>query len=91
MIYHSFPFVVCHGSISSEQDQQFQSLQIEWCTPELIVKTTIELEGNIELTSQTFVGHVNLSLANSQATIFRISVGDFVRTLEIELIEVMQL
>jgi len=38
----------------------------------------IKQEGNFELTSLTFVGHVNLSLANSQATIFWISVGDFV-------------
>ena len=33
-------------------------------------------EGNFELTSPTVVGHVNLPLANSQATIVRISVGD---------------
>jgi hypothetical protein len=37
----------------------------------------IKQEGNFELTSRTFVGHVNLSLANSQATIFRVSVGDW--------------
>jgi len=47
----------------------------------LIVKTTIKQEGNFELTSRTFVGHVNLSLATSLATIVRISVGDCVRNL----------
>jgi hypothetical protein len=62
-----------------ECDPQFQSLQSETCTPELMVKTAIKQEGNFELTSRTFVGHVNLSLANSQATIIQISVGDCVR------------
>jgi len=47
-------------------------------------------EGNFELTSCTFVGHIYLSLANSKATIFRISVGDCVQNPEIESIEVLQ-
>jgi hypothetical protein len=38
----------------------------------------IKQDVNFELTSQTFVGHVNLSLANSQATISQIAVGDWV-------------
>jgi len=62
-----------------EYDPQFQSLQIEACTPKVIVTTTIKEEGNFEPNSRMFVGHVNLSLANGQATILRISVGDFVR------------
>jgi len=65
--------------MSGEYDPQFQSLQIETCTPKSIVKTMIKQEGNFELTSRMFVGHVNLSLANSQATIFRITVGDCIR------------
>ena len=62
-----------------EYDPQFQSLQIGTCTPTLIVKTTIKQEGNFELTSRMFLGHVNLSLANSQATILWITVGDCVQ------------
>jgi len=38
----------------------------------------IKQEGYIELTLQAFVGHVNLCLFNTQATIFRISDGSFV-------------
>jgi len=67
--------------MSGEYDPQFQSLQIETCTPKLIVKTMIEQEGNFELTSRTFVGHVNLFLANSRATILQIPVGDCDRNL----------
>jgi len=73
--------------MSSEQDPQFQKLQIETCIPKLIVKTMIKDVGNIELASQMFVGHVNLSLANSQAAILRYTIGDFVRYLSIESIE----
>jgi hypothetical protein len=64
--------------MSSEQDPQFQLLQIETCTPKLTIKTTIKQEGNFELTSQTMVGLVNLLLDYSQGTIFRMSVGDCV-------------
>jgi len=74
----SFPFAVCHRCMSSEYEPRFQLLQIKTCTPRLIMKATVHQDGHCELTSQTFVGHVNLSLANSQATIIRISVGDFV-------------
>jgi len=56
----------------------------------LIVITMIKQEGCFELTSQSFVGHVNLSFANSQATSFRIFVGDFVRNPEIKSLEVLQ-
>jgi len=38
----------------------------------------IEQEGNFEFTLRTFVGHVNLSMAKSQAMSIRISVGNFV-------------
>jgi hypothetical protein len=62
-----------------EYDPQFQLLQIEPCTPELIIKTLIIYEGNFKLTSRMFVGHVNMSFANSLDTILRISVGDCVR------------
>jgi hypothetical protein len=79
MICHSFPFGVCHRSMSGDYDPQFQLLQIETWSSKLIVKTTIIQEGNFELTSRTIVGHVNLSLANGQATINRISVGDCIR------------
>jgi len=58
----------------SEYDPQFQCPQIETGTSKVIVKTIIKQEGKFELTSRMTVGHVNLSLANSQATIFRISV-----------------
>jgi len=78
MFYLSFPFVICVRSMSGESDPQFQSLPIETCTPKLIVKTTIRQEGNFELASQMFVGHVNRSLANRQATIIWISVRDCV-------------
>ena len=47
-------------------------------------------EGNFELTSRTFVGHVNRSSANSQATILRMSVGDVVPNFNREWIEVLQ-
>jgi hypothetical protein len=50
----------------------------------------ITQEGNFELTSRTFVGHVNLSLATGHGTIFRTSVGDCARNPEIESIEVLQ-
>jgi len=90
MIGLSFPYVVCHRSMSTEYDPQFQLLQIETCTPELIVKTPIKQEGNFELTSCTYVGHVNLSFANGQATILRITVGVTVQHRKIESVEVSQ-
>jgi len=65
--------------MSGEQDPRYQALQIEMCTPNLIVKRTIEQEANFELTSRTFMGYVNLTWANSNATIFQISVGGRVR------------
>ena len=74
----------------NEYDPKFQLLQIETCTPELIMKTMIEQEQNFELTPRKFVGHVNLSLANRQANILRISVGDFVQNMYIALIDVLQ-
>lgn len=74
MIFLSFPFVICHRGMSSEWDPQFQSLQFKTCTSKLIIKITIKQAGNFEYTSETFVGCVMLSLANSQATIVRISV-----------------
>jgi len=74
MMNLSFPFVVCHRSMSGKYDPQFQLLQIETCTSKLIVKTTVKQEGNFKLTSREFVGHVYLALANSQAIIFRMSV-----------------
>jgi hypothetical protein len=42
----------------------------------LIMKRKIKQEGNFELTLETFVGHANLYMVNSQAIILRISVGD---------------
>jgi len=90
MINLSFPFVTCQRSMSGEYDPQFQLLQIETCTPKLMVKTTIEQEVNFELTSRRFVGHVNLSFANSQATIFRIQLGDCVWNASISSNDVLQ-
>jgi hypothetical protein len=55
-----------------------QKLQIESGTHKFIVKTMMIQEGNFELTSQMIVGHVNLSLAKIQVTIFRISEGNCV-------------
>jgi len=43
-----------------------------------------------ELTSQRFVGHVNMRLANNQATIVGITVGDFVQYPYTESIEILQ-
>jgi len=82
-------YVVCHRSISGEYDHQFQTVQIETWVANLIIKTTIQQEGNFALTSQTFVGHVNLILSNSQAPIFWISVGDWVQNPWIESIEAL--
>jgi len=62
--------------MSSEYDPQFESLQLEICSPKLIVKTMIKNEVNIDLTLRMFVGHENLFLASSQPTIFRITVWD---------------
>jgi hypothetical protein len=73
-----------------EYDPEFQWLQIETYAPKLIVATRIIQEWNIERTSRTFVGHVNLCLAKSQPTIFRISVGDCVQKPSTESIEVLQ-
>jgi len=56
----------------------------------LYFKTRIKQEGNFELSSRTFVVHVNLSSANCQATIIQITVGSFVQNPEMELIEVLQ-
>jgi hypothetical protein len=70
-------------------DPQYQWLQINNFNPKLILNTTIKPEGDFELTSQTFVGHVNLILGNLQATMFRISVGDSVRNPYIESIEIV--
>jgi len=67
--------------MSSEYDRQFQLLQVETCSRKSIVKITITQEGNFELTSLLFVGHANLTLANSTATIFQIPVSEFVQNL----------
>jgi len=75
----------------SKYNAQFKLPRIVTYTPKLIVKTMIKQERNFELTSGVFVGHANLSLAKSQATILRISVGNCVCDPEIELIEVVQL
>jgi hypothetical protein len=64
--------------MSGEYDPHFQLLQIETCTSKLIVKTMIKQDENIELTSETFAGHVDLSFANSQDTIVQIAVSDSV-------------
>jgi hypothetical protein len=84
MINPSFTYITCHGSMSGKYDPPCQLLQFETCTLKLIVKTSINQEGTFELIPRTFVGHVNLSLANSQATIFRICVSDFIQNLLIE-------
>jgi len=76
--------------MSAEYDPQFRSLQIWTCIPKLIVKTKVQQEVNFEFASQMFVWHVDLSLANSQATIFRFSVGDCVWNPSIQPIEVIQ-
>jgi len=65
-------------------------VQIETCTPKFIVKTMIEHEGNIDLTSQTYVGHANLPLTSSQSTRFVTSIGDIVRNPLLWSIEVSQ-
>jgi hypothetical protein len=49
MINPLFQFVICHRGISGTFDPQFQLLQIETCTPELIIKVKIEQDGNYEL------------------------------------------
>jgi len=54
------------------------------------LKAMIKQEGNFELTSQTFVRGVNLSLSNSQATKFWMPVNVFGRNTESKLIEVFQ-
>jgi hypothetical protein len=56
----------------------------------LIVKTTMSLEGIFKLTSRTFVGDVNLPMANSQVTDFLISVGNWVPNRQTKFIEVLQ-
>jgi hypothetical protein len=70
-------------------DPHFQLLEIETCTPKLIVKKPIYPDRNSELTSLMFVGHVTVSLDNSQPTIFRISVGNRDRNPSTELIEIL--
>jgi len=50
----------------------------------------IKQEGNLEPTSQMFVGYVNLFLPNSQATIFQIAIAEFFRNPLIESIELLQ-
>jgi len=64
--------------MSSEYHPRFQSLEIETFTPKFTVKKTIKQEVNIELPLRTFVEHVNLSLANSKASVSWISGGDYV-------------
>jgi len=49
----------------------------------------IKHDRNFELTPQIFVGQVNLSLSNWQATIFQISIGDCVRNSQAESIETL--
>jgi len=41
----------------------------------------IKQEGIFQLTSETYVRHVDLLLANTQGAIFRLSVGVFVESL----------
>jgi len=77
--------------MSGEYDPQFQLLEMKTWTRELIVKTTIKHQVNFVLPSPTFVGDVNLALANSQVTILRIAVGKCVRNPQTESIEGMQL
>jgi hypothetical protein len=91
MIYHWFALMICHKGMAGKFDRQFQSLRIKTCTHRLIVKTTIKHEGCSELTSWTFVVHVNLSLPNNQATIIQISVDYFGWNPYMESIEVWQL
>jgi len=73
------PIYRIHRSMSDENDQKFPSLQIKTCTPKPIIKTTMKQQLNFELILQMLVWHVNLSLANSQAIIFWISVGNLIR------------
>jgi len=89
-IYLSFSFFGCHWSLSGESGPQFQSLHIQTCTDKLIMKTIIKWEENFEPTSWKFLGHFNRSLANTQATIVEIIIGDFVWNPSIESIEMMQ-
>jgi hypothetical protein len=49
-----------------------------------MVKTTCKQQENFELTSRTFVWHVNLSLTNNQTTIFWIPVDNCVQNLYIQ-------
>jgi hypothetical protein len=46
------------------------------CIPKLIFKITIKQKRNFEDPSSMCVGHANLTSANSQAAILRISGGD---------------
>jgi len=50
----------------------------------------IREEGNFELTSQTFIGHLNQLLTNRYATSLHLSVGHYVRNPYIESIEILQ-
>jgi len=49
---------------------------METCTTQLIVKTMIKQETNIELTFQMCIRHVTLCFANCEANIFQTSVGN---------------
>jgi hypothetical protein len=73
--------------MSGEYDPHFQSLQIETCTSKLIVKTMIKQQWYLELTLQSFAGHVKRFMANCLALIVRISVGVWVQNPQIETIE----
>jgi len=53
----------------------------------LIIKTILKEERNFELTPLKFVGLVNLFLANSKATVFQNSLGNYIKNLYIESIE----
>lgn len=50
----------------------------------------INHDGNFKLTSQTFVGNVNLTLLNRHVTIYWISVVDYIRNVYIGSIQVVQ-
>jgi hypothetical protein len=68
MINLASPFVVGHKSMSSKEDRQCQSLQIETCNPTLMIKKTIKEKGNFELTQRISARHVKMILANSHIT-----------------------
>lgn len=61
-----------------EYDPQLLSLQIEICTSKLIIRTMLKQQWDFEFTSRMFVWHVYLFMPDSQASIYQISVGNFV-------------